>query len=139
MSPETTPGVDRLLSFEAAGKRFSVRRPSRADERRIYEVLVGKLMHVGSLAASLLDSFQGQSLLAEARFEVLMVPRTGPKGDSIDLGETGPENWFLVLRDEQKQFLGKSVFFDQVAVEEFKEAAAKLEEELKKKAPPTQP
>ena len=136
MSPEITPGVSRTITLKVGATVFHVRRPSRADEAAIWERYSQKVARSGlSLTADFVASLDGANLIAEARFEVLLRPRRGPRGDEINLGEAAPEHWLQELTDGDGKVIGKIVSFANVDVEEFNDAAKLLAEALKKKAP----
>lgn len=122
-----TPGVDRVVRFQVAGKAFGFRRPSRADVREAWNRYVAKLFVVGIAGETdLTNAYDGAARLWEARLEVGLVPRRAPDGTEKGLGETAPPDWLD----------GGAVSFDLVDVEEFDAVVAHLQESIEKKTSP---
>lgn len=119
-----TPGVDRVIVFEAAGHQFGLRRPSRADAREIAARWAAKLAAGG--APDLLAALDGDGLLWEARFEVLLVPRR-VQGTPQPLGEHAPVHWLVDGED------GPRVSFERVDAEEFAAVCAAAEQAWEQK------
>jgi hypothetical protein len=142
---QSTPGVDRILTLNPGANELRIRRPSRADQAEIWRRYSEKLARAGmglpgmEAAPEFLARFDGGSLLAEARFEVLLVPRRSPKGDVIDLTEGAPEHWFTPITDATGKILDHVVSFVGVGVEEFEARAGELAEALQKKTPTRTP
>ncbi len=132
----TTPGADRVLQFFVGAQSFSIRRPSRADLAEIWRRFARKVAGTGlPLESDLLNTYDGQGLLAEARFEVLLMSKTGPRGDVIDLGERAPAHWQRPILDGESKTVATIIAFDKVDPEEFDGAAEQIDKLLQKKAP----
>ncbi|GEM_PF-6300099 len=132
------PGADRVVTRDVAGHQMSLRRPSRADEAEIWRRLVGKLTVRGIPGENdLLNSWDGYNLQWEARFEVLLIPRMGRRGDTIRLGEQAPVHWLESLEDGNGKTLGQIVSFESVTPEEFAEAQEAFKDVFEKKSQST--
>jgi hypothetical protein len=137
----STPGADRLITFTVRDNEFRVRRPFRSDEAEIRRRFARKLTAGGTIvdeypaqraAQDVLNAYDGVELLAEARFEVLLSPRRRPNGEEERAGESCPEHWRRRIFDGER-LIAESISFDGVDPDEFREAAAALDQALQKK------
>jgi hypothetical protein len=119
-NPNSTPGVDRVVLRTINGQPFGLRRPSRADEGEIWRRFARKVARTGGATESdVLNVYDGNALLWEARLEVLLLPRLGRRGDEINLGETAPTGWIEMLHSPEGATIGRIISFDAVMPDEF--------------------
>lgn len=129
-----TPGVDVVETVTVSGGVFTFRRPTRADVRDAYRRWAAKLATSGLPAeADILNSMDGTRLLWEARLEVGLTTRRRANGEVVNHGESAPDHWWLIVRDDAGKEVRREVSFDQVLPDEFDAVTEALDAALKKK------